>query len=575
MNRFDRPRRTGCASALAIVLAGTAHAQEAPHADRLFLHGNVITPDGVAQAVAVRGNAIVAVGSDADVLALPHDGAEVVDLSGRTLMPGLYDMHVHVFMAGQGKLACKLPQGAGVKAIAAAVRACAGKAEPGAWIIGGSWVGAAFRPGEQTRKVLDAAAPNNPVLLNDEALHSVWVNSRALALAGVTRATPDPQGGRIDRDARGEPTGVLRELATRLVADKTPAPGVEAQVAAVKAASDEMLSYGIVGFTDAAVRKANVEGLSRYARAGGLKQHARGCVVWGPNSGGSEGLVAQRQALSGGNLRLDCVKLFLDGVPTESRTGAMIEPYAASAGAPAHGDAHDDGRGMLLIAQAELNALVTGFDRQGLEVKFHAAGDGATRAAVDAIAAARAANGFAGPRRRAGLCVGVFALHLVAHADHLGRYRPRGGGRADEAALADPRGDRQPRAGRFRVRLAGGALGQPLAGDRNHGFAPGPRRDRPHRGRGRAHHKGRGAHHLHPQRRGADGQARPGRHDRSGQGSRPDRARPRSADRPARPAPRYPRAGNLHRRRTGLPPGVSDKKKPARTNRAGLFLASD
>ncbi|WP_225007079.1 MULTISPECIES: amidohydrolase [Novosphingobium] len=402
MNRFDRPTFAGCATALALVIAGTAHAQDAPRADRLFLHGNVITPDGVAQAVAVRGKAIVAVGSDADVLALPHDGAEVVDLSGRTLMPGLYDMHVHVFMAGQDKLSCKLPQGAGVKAIAAAVRACAGKAEQGEWIIGGSWVGAAFPPGEQTRKALDAAAPNNPVLLNDEALHSVWVNSRALALAGVTRATPDPQGGRIDRDARGEPTGVLRELATRLVEDKAPAPGVEAQVAAVKAASDEMLSYGIVGFTDAAVRKANVEGLSRYAKAGGLKQHARGCVVWGPNSVGSEGLVAQRQALSGGNLRLDCVKLFLDGVPTESRTGAMIEPYAAGAGAHAHGDAHDNERGMLLIAQAELNALVTGFDRQGLEVKFHAAGDGATRAAVDAIAAARAANGFAGPRHEVG-----------------------------------------------------------------------------------------------------------------------------------------------------------------------------
>lgn len=398
MNHLHHRKLAGCASALALVLAGTARAQEAPHADRLFLHGNVITPDGIAQAVAVRDGAIVAVGSDAEVLALPHEGAEVVDLSGRTLMPGLYDMHVHVFMAGQDKLACKLPQGAGVKAIAAAVRACAAKAEPGAWITGGSWVGAAFRPGEQTRKVLDAAAPNNPVLLNDEALHSIWVNSRALVLAGVTRATPDPQGGRIDRDAHGEPTGVLRELATRLVEDKVPAPGVEAQVAAVKAASDEMLSYGIVGFTDAAVRKANVEGLSRYAKAGGLKQHARGCVVWGPNSGGSEPLVAERQALSGGNLRLDCVKLFLDGVPTESRTGAMIEPYAASAGAHVHGDE----RGMLLIPQAELNALVTRFDRQGLEVKFHAAGDGSTRAAVDAIAAARAANGFTGPRHEVG-----------------------------------------------------------------------------------------------------------------------------------------------------------------------------
>lgn len=398
MTRMTRYTLAGCTAVLALALAGTTTAQVAPAADRLFVHGNVITPDGTAQAVAVRGSAIVAVGSDAEVLALPHGGAEVIDLAGRTLMPGLYDMHVHVFTAGQDKLACKLPQGAGMARIVEAVRACAAKAVPGTWITGGSWVGAAFRPGEQTRKALDVAAPENPVLLNDEALHSVWLNSRALALAGVTRATPDPQGGRIDRDARGEPTGVLRELATRLAEDKVPGPSIEAQVAAVKAASDEMLSYGIVGFTDAAVRKANVEGLSRYAKTGGLRQHARGCIVWGPNSGDSEPLVARRQELSGGTLRFDCVKLFLDGVPTESHTGAMIEPYAANPGSKGHGDEH----GMLLIPQTELNALVTSFDQQGLEVKFHAAGDGATRAAIDAIAAARAANGFTGPRHEVG-----------------------------------------------------------------------------------------------------------------------------------------------------------------------------
>ncbi|MBC2669568.1 amidohydrolase [Novosphingobium piscinae] len=392
MSRSTRHRLVRCAATL--LLAGSAQGQEPPKPDRLFIHGNVLTPHGTAQAVAVQGRSIVAVGSDTEVLALRHEGAEIVDLAGRTLMPGLYDMHVHVFAAGQDKLACKLPQGAGAARIAAAVRACAQHAAPGAWITGGSWVGAAFRTGEQTRAVLDAAAPNNPVLLNDEALHSVWVNSRALALAGVNRQTPDPQGGRIERDARGEPTGVLRELATRLVEDRVPPPSLAAQIAAVKAASDEMLSYGIVGFTDAAVRQANVMGLSQYAKSGQLKQHARGCIVWGPTSDGGEALLAQRQALSGGTFRLDCVKLFLDGVPTESRTGAMLAPYAALPGREVHGDE----RGMLLIPQTDLNALVTRFDQQGLEVKFHAAGDAATRAAVDAIASARTANGFSGPR---------------------------------------------------------------------------------------------------------------------------------------------------------------------------------
>ncbi len=130
-------------------------------------------------------------------------------------MPGLYDMHVHTYFAGRDKLSCRFAQGADAKAIVAAVKACAAKAKPGEWITGGSWVGAAFKPGEQNKRLLDAVAPNNPVMLNDESLHSVWVNSKVLAIAGITRATKDTPGGVIDRDAKGEPTGVLREVTAR------------------------------------------------------------------------------------------------------------------------------------------------------------------------------------------------------------------------------------------------------------------------------------------------------------------------------------------------------------------------
>ena len=152
-------------------------------ADQIFLHGTVLVPGGTAQALAVRGGMILATGSDSDILAIPHDGAVVTDLAGRTLMPGLYDMHVHVLDAGMAMTECHLKQGGGAAAVTAAVRACAARARPGDWIVGGSWVGAAFAPGEQTRQLLDAAAPDNPVMLNDEALHSVWANSRALAIA--------------------------------------------------------------------------------------------------------------------------------------------------------------------------------------------------------------------------------------------------------------------------------------------------------------------------------------------------------------------------------------------------------
>jgi len=390
-----------CASLLALSAnSSPAMAQSAP-VDLVFLHGTVLTPGGTAQALAVSGDTIVAVGTDAEIGAMAPPAARKVDLAGRTVMPGLYDMHVHTYFAGRDKLSCRFAQGAGTAEIVAAVKACAAKAKPGEWIIGGSWVGAAFRPGEQHRRLLDAAAPANPVMLNDESLHSVWVNSRVLAIAGITRASRAPVGGVIDRDAKGDPTGVLREVASRDIERFIPKVSAEDQMSAIKVATDEMLSYGIVGFTDAAVRREMIGGLSGYARSGGLKQYARGCVVWGPNSGDSESLIPARQAWSTGRLKLDCVKMFLDGVPLEGRTAVMLSPYEHRGG-PHDDQGPGDGRGLKLIPEDKLFAAVTEFDRQGIQVKFHAAGDGAVHEAVEAIAAARKANGDSGPHHEIG-----------------------------------------------------------------------------------------------------------------------------------------------------------------------------
>ncbi len=389
------------ASLIALATAsGSAMAKPTP-ITLVFEHGTVLTPAGAVQALAVAGDTIIAVGTDVEIAAIAPPGARKVDLAGRTVMPGLYDMHVHTYFAGRDKLSCRFAQGAGAQAIVAAIKACAAKAKPGDWIIGGSWVGAAFKPGEQNRRLLDAAAPNNPVLLNDESLHSIWVNSKVLAIAGITRTTKDPIGGVIDRDARGEPTGVLREVSAKDIERFIPEVSAEDQITAIKVATDEMLSFGIVGFTDAAVRREMIEGLSSYARSGGLKQYARGCIVWGPNSGGSEGLIPQRQAWSTGRLKLDCVKMFLDGVPLEGRTAVMLAPYEHRGGL--HDDqGPGDGRGLKLIPEDTLFPAVTAFDRQGIQVKFHAAGDGAVREAVEAIAAARKANGDSGPHHEIG-----------------------------------------------------------------------------------------------------------------------------------------------------------------------------
>lgn len=385
--------------ALAALFAGHARADE-PAADLLFVGGTVLTPAGTASAIAVRNGVITAVGDDATILALPHARARVVQLGGATLMPGLYDMHVHTYFAGRDMLSCRFARGSNSDTIVAAVAACAARARPGEWIVGGSWVGAAFAPGEQGRAPLDRVAPDNPVVLNDESLHSVWLNSRALKLAGIDRNTPDPAGGIIEHDAHGEPSGVLREVAAHDIERVIPKATAEQQVAAVKAATDRMLAYGIVGFTDAAVRRDYIAGLSRYAQSGALRQYARGCIVWGPNSEGSESLIPERQSWAGGRLQLDCVKMFLDGVPLEGETAAMLAPYAVAT--KRDGPHGSPGTGIKEIPEDRLFPAVAEFDRQGLIIKFHAAGDAAVREAIDAVAHARQVNGASGPHHEVG-----------------------------------------------------------------------------------------------------------------------------------------------------------------------------
>jgi predicted amidohydrolase YtcJ len=310
-------------------------------------------------------------------------------------------MHVHSYFAGVEQFQCRFAYGAKPQEIHDAVRACAQAKQPGEWIEGGNWVGAVFGPGEQTRQALDRAAPQNPVALGDEAHHSLWVNSRALELAGITRATPDPEGGIIERDAKGEPTGVLRERALTLVEAVLPAPTDAAKRKALTLSTNQMLSYGITSFTEAWVHKDNMAVYSELSREGVLKQRVRGCSVWRPGDADGVKLIAERAKYATPRYRTDCVKMFLDGVPLESRTAAMLQPYVAAQGAhESHGTEAD--RGMLMVPQPELEAAVRTFDAQGLHIKFHAAGDGAVRAAIDAVEQARKANGWGGPMHDVG-----------------------------------------------------------------------------------------------------------------------------------------------------------------------------
>jgi predicted amidohydrolase YtcJ len=398
------PFLAGLAAALiaAAFPAGADPSQETA-ADLVLINGNVHTPSGWAQALAIRGGVIIAVGDEAAIGRTRGPRTDVLDLNGGTVLPGLHDMHVHPLFAGLEQTSCYFEPGTPPEAIAETVRRCVSGAEPGAWILGGNWVAAVFAPGQQTRTFLDAIAPDHPVVLDDQAHHSLWVNSRALERAGITRETPDPPGGIIERDDLGEPTGLLRESAVQLIQKATPPPTAERLREALLLASRIMLSFGITSYTDAIVTPAGIGVMSSLSEEGLLKQRVRACIPWSPDSswapgpdplgaGGAE-LIARRAQYARPKLAVDCVKIFMDGVPTESRTAAMLEPY--------HG-AEDGARGMMLVRQDTLEKAVIDFDRQGLHIKFHAVGDGAVRAAIDAVQAAREANGWGGPMHEIG-----------------------------------------------------------------------------------------------------------------------------------------------------------------------------
>ena len=379
-----------------------AIAQE-PAADIILTNGEIKTATGWTNSLAISDGVIVALGDKNSIETHRDKNTRVIDLNGGTVMPGLHDSHVHPLFAGLEQYNCGFKAASAPAEITRVLKACAETTNPGDWLLGGNWVAAVFTPGQQNRDFLDNISTDNPIVLTDESHHSVWVNSSALALAGITRDTPDPEGGIIERDSLGQPTGLLRESAARLVQKVIPQPSMNARRDALVLSSNQMLSYGITSYTVASVRDTDMLPFSTLSSEGLIKQRVRGCIVWAPapvevRSMG-ERLMANRARYSTDRFSPDCVKLFLDGVPTESHTGAMLAPYVDESNAHAKKGAE---KGFLLIPQPVLNEAVTRFDRQGLHIKFHAAGDGAVRSAVDAIAAARAVNGFGGPFHHVG-----------------------------------------------------------------------------------------------------------------------------------------------------------------------------
>ncbi|MEX1005311.1 MAG: amidohydrolase [Acidimicrobiia bacterium] len=338
------------------------------------------------RSVVVDGGAVVG-------LDVEGDADRTIEVGPGLLVPGFIDAHVHPLTGGMRILTCDLTETTSRDEAERRIAAAGNALPAGQWLTGGGWLYDWYSKGSPAAQALDRLAPGRPAALEVRDGHSIWANSEALALAGIDAATPDPPDGRIERNADGSPQGTLHEGAMRLVESQIPEPDRRTLTAAMREGIAYLHGKGVTGWQDAWV--SHLEHPS-YLELG-LAPQVVGAQWW-DRTRGMEQLaeIAERSRETAGGYRPTTVKLMLDGV-CENFTAALNAPYQGSHGA---GDGHS---GIDFIPPGLVAEAVTAIDRLGLQCHFHAIGDRAVRSALDAVEAARSANGWNGP------------LHHIAH----------------------------------------------------------------------------------------------------------------------------------------------------------------
>jgi len=391
-------------------------------ADLVFVNGAVYTVDAAgrwANAVAVRDGAIVAVGTDEQIRPSIGPRTDVVDLGGRMLLPGFQDAHVHAGTGGINRLRCDLSEVHDLDDYADAIRSYAAGHLDAPWIVGGGWAFDRFPGGIPTRAALDDIVADRPVFLSNKDQHAAWANSLALELAGIDAGTLDPADGRIERDADGGPQGTLHEGAMTLVKRVLPPPEPAEIERGLLEGQAYLHALGITAWQEAIVGEyptmSNVT--DAYPALAGRREltgRVVGALWWDRDRGMEQidELVALRERTSGGRYQATTVKIMQDGV-LENFTGCMLEPYLDALGEPT------DNRGLSYVEPAMLRDAVVALDALDFQVHIHVIGDKAARDALDAIEAARSANGMRDTRHH--------LAHLqVVHPDDLPRFRQLG-----------------------------------------------------------------------------------------------------------------------------------------------------
>ena len=347
-----------------------------------------------AQAVAVRGGKIVMVGSNQQAENWTGPGSRVISESGGMVLPGFQDAHIHAFQSGVEQFQCNLNiEPYTLQNYLNKLQECA-DANPGdGWITGEGWSTNAFPPsGYPTKEPLDDILPDRPVFLLSNDAHIAWANSKALEVAGITAATPDPINGRILHGSNtGEPTGAFLETpATDLIAAQVPPPPASQLDGGMRYVTHLLHSLGIIAFQDASVSidphdpLRELETHRRYADSGELKMHAVLSLEWDSARGLEQipELVRASAKYHGGLLNTRTVKFWLDGI-IELSTAALMEDYSDQPGF----------KGELQVPPGILNEAVAQLDELGFQVHIHAIGDAAVHEALNAFEFALQRNG--------------------------------------------------------------------------------------------------------------------------------------------------------------------------------------
>jgi predicted amidohydrolase YtcJ len=355
-------------------------------ADLVVVNGKVYPGAGGAfgEAVAVRGNTVLQVGTNREIRELAGSGTTVIDARGGAVVPGLNDSHLHVISGGLSLQQAALGEARSLEGLQKVIREFAAAHPDRPWVLGRGWTYMAVPGGLPTKQQLDAVVPDRPAVMVAYDGHTSWANSRALKLAGVTAATPDPDGGAIVKDPKtGEPTGALKESAQGLVRKLVPAWTREDRLNAVRAAVGMAHRFGVTSVQNAGASAEDMALFDELRKSGALKLRLYSAMSVEPGFSETDADAIDRVRATYGDdplLKTGAAKMYIDGV-IESHTAVMLAPYANR---PVKGEP--------IWKPEEFRRVVAMLDRRGWQVWVHAIGDGGVRMTLDAYEQAAAAN---------------------------------------------------------------------------------------------------------------------------------------------------------------------------------------